>query len=61
VLANLVFLPLQGKLKERSKEEVLLKEMVMEGILAISKGENPRIIQEKLSSYLAPRTRKSEG
>ncbi|MBU1002540.1 MAG: MotA/TolQ/ExbB proton channel family protein [Proteobacteria bacterium] len=60
VLANLVFNPMAGKLKARSKEEVLLKEMVMQGILSISKGENPRIIEEKLSSFLAPRDRKQE-
>ena len=60
VLANLVFIPMQGKLKVRSKEEKLLKEMQLEGILSISKGENPRIIAEKLSSYLPPTERKQE-
>jgi chemotaxis protein MotA len=60
LLANLLFLPMAGKLKTRSKEEVLLKEMMMEGILSISKGENPRIIEEKLNSYLAPKDRKGE-
>jgi chemotaxis protein MotA len=59
LLANLLFLPMSGKLKNRSKEEVLLKEMMMEGILSISKGENPRIIEEKLNSYLAPKDRKA--
>ncbi|GFM32459.1 MotA/TolQ/ExbB proton channel family protein [Desulfovibrio subterraneus] len=59
VLANLVFNPMAGKLKTRSKEEILIKEMQMEGILAISKGENPRIIQEKLSSFQPPKERKS--
>ena len=57
ILANLVFNPMSGKLKTRSKEEVLLREMIMEGILAISKGENPRIIEEKLNSYLPPKDR----
>ncbi|NJB67941.1 chemotaxis protein MotA [Desulfobaculum xiamenense] len=61
VLANLVFNPMAGKLKTRSKEEVLLKEMVMHGILSISKGENPRIIEEKLNSFLPPRDRRQEG
>ncbi len=61
VLANLVFLPLAGKLKLRSKEEVLIRSMVMEGILAISKGENPRIIEEKLTSYLSPKARPETG
>ncbi len=60
LLANLLFIPLSGKLKRRSKEEILLMEMVMEGILAISKGENPRIIQEKLTSFIAPKQRKAE-
>jgi chemotaxis protein MotA len=57
ILANLVFNPMSGKLKARSKEEVLLREMIMEGILAISKGENPRIIEEKLNSFLPPKDR----
>ncbi len=61
VLANLVFNPMSGKLKTRSRQEVLLKEMVLEGILSISKGENPRIIEEKLNSYLPPKDRKQEG
>jgi chemotaxis protein MotA len=47
VAANLIFLPMTGKLKARSKEEVLIKEMILGGILSISKGENPRIIEEK--------------
>lgn len=58
VLANLVFNPMAGKLKTRSKEEVLLMEMVMNGILSISKGENPRIIEEKLNSFLPPKDRR---
>ncbi len=58
VLANLVFLPIAGKLKHRSKEEIVIKEMIMEGILAISKGENPRIIEEKLSCFMPPKARK---
>ncbi|MFH1914919.1 MAG: motility protein A [Pseudomonadota bacterium] len=57
ILANLVFNPMAGKLKARSKEEILLREMIMEGILSISKGENPRIIEEKLNSYLPPKDR----
>lgn len=59
VLANLVFLPMVGKLKYRSKEEILIMEMQMEGVLGISRGENPRIIMEKLSSFQPPKDRKS--
>jgi chemotaxis protein MotA len=61
VLANLVFNPLATKLKTRSKEEVLIRGMILEGILCISKGENPRIIEEKLNSYLPPKQRKTQG
>lgn len=57
VLANLVFNPLSGKLKTRSKEEVLLRELALEGILSISRGENPRIIEEKLNGFLPPKIR----
>ena len=59
ILANLVFMPLAGKLRTRSAEEVHLMEMQMEGVLAIAKGENPRLIQEKLSSFQPPNQRKA--
>lgn len=58
ILANLVFLPIVGKLKHRSKEETLIMEMQMEGILGISRGENPRILREKLNSFQAPKDRR---
>lgn len=59
ILANLVFLPMAGKLKQRSKAEVLIREMQIEGIMGIAKGENPRILVEKLSSFQPPKLRKS--
>ncbi len=59
LLANLVFNPMAGKLKTRSQEEVLLRGMILEGVLSISRGENPRIIEEKLSSFLPPKKRKA--
>jgi chemotaxis protein MotA len=59
ILANLFFNPMSGKLKTRSKQEILIREMILEGILSISKGENPRIIEEKLNSYLPPKDRKT--
>jgi len=58
LLANLVFNPMAGKLKTRSKEEILAREIMLEGILSISRGENPRIIEEKLNSYLPPKLRR---
>ncbi len=58
ILANLVFNPMAGKLRARHKEEVLIKELMLEGIISIAKGENPRIIEEKLNSFIPPKERK---
>ena len=57
VLANAVFIPLQGKLETRSKEELIIKTMVIEGIMAIQSGDSPRIVEEKLKSFLSPTVR----
>ncbi len=54
LLANLICLPMAGKLDLRSKEESLVKELVMEGIVAIQSGDNPNLVEEKLKSFLAP-------
>ena len=51
-LANLVFIPIANKLKVRSKEEIFIKELIIEGLLSIQAGENPRIIEEKLKTFL---------
>jgi chemotaxis protein MotA len=57
VLANILFLPIAGKLKNRSGAEVLVKELITEGIISIAKGENPRVIEQKLNAYLPPQLR----
>lgn len=57
VLANVVFLPISGKLKARSKEEALLKEMILQGIISLSRGDNPRILEQKLHAFLPPALR----
>ncbi len=59
VLANVIFLPIAGKLRTRSKEESLLKQIVLQGIISLSRGDNPRIIEQKLHSYLPPNLRVS--
>ncbi len=58
IMANLVFIPLSNKLKTRSKEEMLLRELQLEGVLGIAKGDNPRIMHEKLSSFQPPAERR---
>lgn len=57
VLANVVFIPIANKLKGRSSEEILIKELMVEGLLSIQAGENPRIIEEKLKTFIAPELR----
>ena len=61
VLANLVFLPMAGKLKSYSSKEILYKEVILEGILSIQAGENPRIIEEKLKAFVPPAKNKKNG
>lgn len=58
VASNLLFLPIAGKLRLKSDEEVLMKLVMIEGILSIQAGENPRIVEEKLKSFLSPGERK---
>ena len=50
--ANLIFLPAAGKLKFRHREEQMIKEMMLEGVISILEGMNPRMIETKLRTYL---------
>ncbi len=61
VIANLFFLPLAAKLRLRSSEEIRYKEIIIEGVLSIQAGENPRIVEEKLKAFLPPDQRKQES
>lgn len=51
-LANLIFLPIAGKLKMNLKKEVIIKEMILQGLISIHLRENPAIIEEKLLTFL---------
>lgn len=53
ILANLVFNPIAAQLRARNAEELLCKDIVIEGILSIQDGENPRVIEDKLKSFIA--------
>ncbi len=57
LLANWIAIPVATKLRARNRKEIMLKEVVCEGILSIQAGENPRVIEEKLKSFLAPSAR----
>src|SRR5690606_5439443 len=57
MLANILFIPIKNKLEDRDKYETRQKEIVIEGILSIQSGDNPRILLEKLLSFLPPSER----
>ena len=57
VLANWICSPVATKLKGKNAEEMMVKEIEIEGLLSIQAGENPRVIEEKLKSFLAPSDR----
>jgi chemotaxis protein MotA len=57
--ANLICLPVAGKLKLRNREAVGVKELMLEGALAIQQGMNPKLIRERLSSLQPPAEQKS--
>lgn len=59
LMANIVFLPMAGKLKARSKEELLVHEIILTGVQSLVAGENPRVMEQKLLGYLPPKERQS--
>ncbi len=61
LLANIALLPSAGKLKVRTANELLSKEIVIEGILSIQSGDNPRIVEQKLKAFVSPAMRDQIG
>ena len=59
VIANVIATPISGKLKIRSASEVLNKTLVTEGMKAILEGENPRLMEQRLHAFVAPKERQS--
>ena len=57
LLANVVFIPLAGKLGIRSKSETLLREMIVEGILGIVRGESPTAVRERMQAFISAKNR----
>ena len=55
ILANLIFMPIAKKLRIRNDEEVLYRQIIIEGVLGIHAGDNPKILHERLSAYLEQR------
>lgn len=52
LLANLVFLPMASKLANKTDEEVFIKQIVIEGVIGVQSGQNPKILEDKLSAFM---------
>lgn len=61
VLANWICAPVAAKLKANNAKEITLRNIMVEGLLSIQAGENPRVIEEKLKSFLPPKDRNTVG
>lgn len=59
LLANWICTPVASKLKVKNEAEMQVKEIMIEGLLSIQAGENPRVIEEKLKSFMSPSDRVS--
>lgn len=57
LIANWLCNPIASKLKVKNATEIMMKEVTVEGLLSIQAGENPRVIEEKLKSFLSPKMR----
>jgi chemotaxis protein MotA len=60
IVANVFFIPFAEKLGFINKQELLSLEIIVRGIMAIQSGENPRVIEQKLNTFLPPKLRPSE-
>ncbi|WP_018921748.1 flagellar motor protein MotP [Salsuginibacillus kocurii] len=52
ILANLFFLPLASKLESKTEQEVFVKQVIVEGVIGVQSGQNPKILEEKLSAFV---------
>lgn len=55
--ANLIYLPVAAKLRSKTAEEVIVYEMIIEGVMSIQAGDNPRIVEMRMIAYLPPSLR----
>jgi chemotaxis protein MotA len=60
MFANLIWLPIATKIKERYGQLLLVREIMIEGILSIQAGDNPRLLEERLHAFLDPKERETE-
>ncbi|HIY21960.1 MAG TPA: MotA/TolQ/ExbB proton channel family protein [Candidatus Flavonifractor merdigallinarum] len=60
-LAHVIFNPIAANLTARDEEEVLCRQIIVEGIMAIQSGENPKFLRERLMTFMSQKTREGEG
>ncbi|SDQ42225.1 chemotaxis protein MotA [Virgibacillus subterraneus] len=60
VLANLVFIPMANKLETKTEEEIFIKQVIIEGVIGVQSGQNPRILEEKLGAFLSNESKKKD-
>ncbi len=58
VLANLFFIPMANKLESKTEEEIFIKQIIVEGVIGVQSGQNPRVLEEKLSAFLSKEAQK---
>ena len=61
ILANVVYKPFSEKLRNLNNHEMLMNRLVVEGIIAIQSGDNPRIVEHKLMVFLPPKHRRASS
>jgi len=61
IFANVFALPISDKLAKRSNEEVLRKTIIIKGVMSIQSGDNPRVVEQKLKTFLPPSKREEDG
>lgn len=59
VMANIVFIPIAKKLEERSEEDALFMQIMIEGVASVQRGEHPSVVKDKLEAFLAPALREN--
>ena len=59
LIANWICNPTATKLRVKNATEIMMKDIMVEGLLSIQAGENPRVIEEKLKSFLSPKNREA--
>ncbi|MEI5908843.1 flagellar motor protein MotP [Bacillus spongiae] len=60
LLANLVFIPMASKLQAKTEKEIFVKQIIIEGVIGVQSGQNPKILEEKLSVFLPKSQRRDE-